>query len=87
MQGMQNIKSYKHTIKNLGEVSVSCRGLERIQLLRRWLVALREIERMLGNYYDDSKKDIVPNDTSYEFKDSPAKPTLVSNFASNFPIL
>lgn len=75
--GMQNIKSFRHTVRNLEEVSVSCRGLERIQLLRRWLVALKEIERILGNYYDDNEKDLVQNDTPVESKDSPGKPTLI----------
>ncbi|CBI32657.3 unnamed protein product, partial [Vitis vinifera] len=75
--GMQNIKSFRHTVRNLEEVSVSCRGLERIQLLRRWLVALKEIERILGNYYDDNEKDLVQNDTPAESKDSPGKPTLI----------
>ena len=82
MQGMQNIKSHRHTVKNLEEVSVSSRGLERIQLLRRWLVALREIEKISGNYYDDNEKKFVQNDTSNESNDSPGKPNLVSNFTS-----
>ncbi|KAJ9694577.1 hypothetical protein PVL29_010183 [Vitis rotundifolia] len=75
--GMQNIKSFRHTSRNLEEVSVSCRGLERIQLLRRWLVALKEIERILGNYYDGNEEDLVQNDTPVESKDSPGKPTLI----------
>ncbi|XP_013634049.1 PREDICTED: polyamine-modulated factor 1-binding protein 1-like isoform X3 [Brassica oleracea var. oleracea] len=44
--GTRNVKSFSLEVKRLEEVSVSSRGDERVQLLRRWLVSLREVERM-----------------------------------------
>ncbi|KAJ4903785.1 Uncharacterized protein Rs2_17736 [Raphanus sativus] len=44
--GSRNVKSFSLAVKILEEVSVSSRGGERVQLLRRWLVSLREVERI-----------------------------------------
>ncbi|KAH6825733.1 hypothetical protein C2S53_018488 [Perilla frutescens var. hirtella] len=44
--GPRNFHNYKLAAKRLEEVSVSCKGIERVQLLRRWLVALKQIERL-----------------------------------------
>ncbi|XP_061351314.1 uncharacterized protein LOC133296367 [Gastrolobium bilobum] len=73
----RNMQSFRHTVKRLEEVSVSCRGIERVQLLRRWLVALKEVERLAATCTDPNANDPDNQFLSDEFKDSPAKPTLV----------
>eukprot|EP00262_Sarcandra_glabra_P008421 TRINITY_DN2194_c0_g1_i3.p1 TRINITY_DN2194_c0_g1~~TRINITY_DN2194_c0_g1_i3.p1 ORF type:complete len:279 (-),score=57.27 TRINITY_DN2194_c0_g1_i3:15-851(-) len=77
--GVRNFKSFKHTVKRLEEVAVSCRGLERIQLLRRWLVALKEIERASGGSVDDGEKILDQSQSS----DEPTKISLVLYYDSD----
>ncbi|XP_056846023.1 uncharacterized protein LOC108805834 isoform X1 [Raphanus sativus] len=64
--GSRNVKSFTLAVKRLEEVSVSSRGAERVQLLRRWLVALREIERILSS----SSENNIDDQNSEEAKDS-----------------
>lgn len=80
--GTRNLKSYKQTIKGLEEISVSCRGIERVQLLRRWLVALKEIERISGDSLDEKPTSSEPQDYN-ESKDSPKRPPLVLYYDSD----
>lgn len=44
-QGNRNYKSVKVTAKRLEEAALSYKGEDRVQLLRRWLVALKETQR------------------------------------------
>ncbi|XP_022767465.1 uncharacterized protein LOC111311901 [Durio zibethinus] len=92
----RNMQNFRITVKRLEEVSVSCRGVERVQLLRRWVVALKEIDRLFNDQNDkDINDDKDNNDTTSnndndkniddqfsfeEIKDSPKKPTLVYYF-------
>ncbi|ONM17317.1 Pyrophosphate--fructose 6-phosphate 1-phosphotransferase subunit alpha 2 [Zea mays] len=44
-QGSRSYKSAKVAAKRLEEAALSCKGDERVQLLRRWLVTLKETQR------------------------------------------
>ncbi|XP_038882623.1 uncharacterized protein LOC120073830 isoform X2 [Benincasa hispida] len=74
--GPRNMQGFKQTVKRLEEISVSSRGIERVQLLRRWLVALKEVDRFSPGSIEGGKNS--PTDQlNDENKDSPKKPTLV----------
>ncbi|KAJ3682772.1 hypothetical protein LUZ60_012999 [Juncus effusus] len=61
--GIKNYKSFRQIVKRLEDMAVTCRGEERVQLLRRWLVALKELE--IYSNGDESKTHLIisPDDS------------------------
>ncbi|XP_031487219.1 uncharacterized protein LOC116255511 [Nymphaea colorata] len=78
----RTFKSFKHTVKRLEEASVSCRGPERVQLLQRWLAALKETESMSESSSDKSEKTAGSPNSLNDADLSPRKTSLVLFFDS-----
>ncbi|XP_012455861.1 uncharacterized protein LOC105777255 isoform X1 [Gossypium raimondii] len=78
--GSHSIRSVRQTVKRLEEAAISCRGFERAMLLRRWLVALKEIEK-LSEGSQNSLEQVLASD---EAKDTPKRPSLVLYYDSDF---
>ncbi|KAI3458705.1 hypothetical protein Pfo_015368 [Paulownia fortunei] len=81
--GGRNIKSFKQTVKRLEEASVSCRGRERVELMRRWLTVLKEIEKSSGNTFEDKDKNNEQQQLLEEPKESPRRQSMVLYYDSD----
>ncbi|KAL0915041.1 hypothetical protein M5K25_015438 [Dendrobium thyrsiflorum] len=46
--GNNNHKSFKYAVKRLEEAAVSCKETDRVELLKLWLISLKEVERICG---------------------------------------
>ncbi|KAF3433802.1 hypothetical protein FNV43_RR24905 [Rhamnella rubrinervis] len=81
--GARNFKSVKQTIKRLEDAAVTCRGAERAQLLRRWLVVLKEVEKSSQGSSEDKPKTPDQHFPSDDSKDSPKRPSMVLYYDSD----
>ncbi|XP_075102496.1 uncharacterized protein LOC107767246 isoform X3 [Nicotiana tabacum] len=80
--GNRNFKSFKQTVKRLEEASVSCRGPERVRLLKMWLAVLKEIEKRTEISAEDKDKIKEQQYPSEEAKENPRKQSLVLYYDS-----
>ncbi|KAL0896847.1 hypothetical protein Bca101_080808 [Brassica carinata] len=72
--GSRNVISFSLAVKRLEEVSVSSRGGERVQLLRRWLVSLREVERIMSDSLDQNQPSSDDSTVYYVDPGLPGEP-------------
>nr|KAJ0228647.1 hypothetical protein LSAT_V11C100022390 [Lactuca sativa] len=73
----RNMKSFSEAARRLEEASVSCKGEDRVQLLRRWLVSLREFEKLDGSLVEiDGKSSEDPSSPS-DKNVTPGKSTMI----------
>ncbi|CAI9268121.1 unnamed protein product [Lactuca saligna] len=73
----RNMKSFSEAARRLEEASVSCKREDRVQLLRRWLVSLREFEKLDGSLVEiDGKSSEDPSSPS-DKNVTPGKSTMI----------
>ncbi|KAK4284086.1 hypothetical protein QN277_000962 [Acacia crassicarpa] len=73
----RNFRSAVQTAKRLEEAAISFRGPERVQLLRRWLVVLKEIEKLSGAVAEGKEKTMEQLVATDEASENPRKPSKV----------
>ncbi|KAJ6902018.1 hypothetical protein NC651_019719 [Populus alba x Populus x berolinensis] len=74
--GNRNYKSAKQTARRLEEAAISCRGLERVLLLRRWAVVLKQFEKLSGGFAEDKQTPVEQNVGPDVSSGSPRKTSL-----------
>ncbi|CAN1257792.1 hypothetical protein LINPERPRIM_LOCUS9704 [Linum perenne] len=66
LQATRNYRSVKQTIKRLEEAAVSCRGQDRILLMRRWLNVLKEAEKSEAASLEDNKNKALDQNIQHD---------------------
>ncbi|KAJ8760249.1 hypothetical protein K2173_011661 [Erythroxylum novogranatense] len=81
--GNRSFRSVKQTVKRLEEAAVSCRGSERVTLLKRWLVVLKEVQKFVASSAEDKRKSLEEHFVNDDGKDSPKRSAVVLYFDSD----
>ncbi|KAL4290527.1 hypothetical protein GQ457_14G023000 [Hibiscus cannabinus] len=81
--GSSSFRSLRQTVKRLEEAAISCRGPERAMLMRRWLVALKEIEKLSEVPSEGSEKSLHQIIVSDEVKENPQRPPVILYYDSD----
>jgi len=78
MQGARNFRSVAQTIKRLEDAAISFRGPERVELLRRWVAVLQEIQKLFEASLAEGKERTLEQHLAVEeAKENPRRPSLV----------
>lgn len=65
-------------MQRLEEASISCKGPERVQLMKRWLAALKAIDNMSEVSVEDKEKNNEQQHPSEEVRKQPLVSSLIS---------
>ncbi|CAK8574349.1 unnamed protein product [Lathyrus sativus] len=79
----RNYRSVAQTVKRLEEAAISHRGPERVQLLRRWIVVLKEIESLSEALAEGKEKTLEQHLVVEEIKENPQRPSLILYYDSD----
>ncbi|CAJ1977737.1 unnamed protein product [Sphenostylis stenocarpa] len=80
----RNYRSVAQTIKRLEDAAISYRGAERVQLLRRWVVVLQEIQKLSEASLAEGKERTLEQHLAVEeAKENPRRPSLVLYYDSD----
>ncbi|KAE9589268.1 hypothetical protein Lal_00000466 [Lupinus albus] len=74
---VRNYRSVLQTVKRLEEDAISYRAPERVQLLRRWLVMLKEIEKLSEASAEGKEKTLEQHLAVEDAKKNPNRPSMV----------
>jgi len=78
MQGAKNFRSVEQTIKRLEDAAISYRGPERVQLLRRWVAVLQEIQKLSeASLVEGKERTLEQHLAVEEAKENPSRPSMV----------
>lgn len=78
VQSARNYRSVSQTIKRLEEAAILYRGPERVQLLRRWVVVLQEIQKLSDASLAEGKERTLEQHLAVEeAKENPRRLSLV----------